>query len=82
MCGSLQGLNVAYFTLEAVYQISGSVWVVAALVMWEGLLGGAAYVRTFYCISTKVARAAAWRATRAYLHYSACPERRESSFTC
>lgn len=59
MCGVLQGLNVAYFTLEAVYQLSGSVWVVAALVTWEGLLGGAAYVRTFYCISTKVARAAA-----------------------
>lgn len=45
-----------YFTLEAVYQMSGSVWVVAALVVWEGLLGGAAYVRTFFCISTKVSR--------------------------
>ncbi|XP_034237783.1 battenin-like isoform X3 [Thrips palmi] len=50
----LQGLNVVYFTLEAVYRMSGSVWVVAVLVVWEGLLGGAAYVRTFFCISTKV----------------------------
>lgn len=45
---------MVYFTLEAVYRISGSVWVVAVLVVWEGLLGGAAYVRTFFCISTKV----------------------------
>lgn len=51
---ALQGVNVVYFTLEAVYGMSGSVWVVAVLVVWEGLLGGAAYVRTFFCISTKV----------------------------
>ncbi|KAK3927053.1 Battenin, partial [Frankliniella fusca] len=51
---ALQGVNVAYFMLEAVYQVSGSVWVVAVLVVWEGLLGGAAYVRTFFCISSKV----------------------------
>lgn len=50
----LQGLNVVYFTLEAVYQFSGSIWVVATVVFWEGLLGGFAYVRTFFCISTKV----------------------------
>lgn len=50
----LQAANVVYFTLEAIYQFSGSVWVVAVLVVWEGLLGGAAYVRTFFCISNKV----------------------------
>ena len=45
---------MVYFTAEAVYQFSSSMWVVAALVLWEGLLGGAAYVQTFSSIATRV----------------------------
>ncbi|KAK3927679.1 Battenin [Frankliniella fusca] len=51
----LQGLNVIYFTTEAIYGYSSSVWVVAVLVLWEGLLGGAAYVNTYFCISKQIA---------------------------
>lgn len=49
-----QGLNVIYFTMEAIYAFSGSIYVVAAVVFWEGLLGGAAYVNTYFCISKQV----------------------------
>lgn len=53
----LQGLNVIYFTMEAVYAFSGSIYVVAAVVFWEGLLGGGAYVNTYFCISKQVSSA-------------------------
>ncbi|XP_021930411.1 battenin isoform X2 [Zootermopsis nevadensis] len=50
----LQFLNVIFFTFEAVYLFLPSIWIVFAAVLWEGLLGGAAYVNTFYRISTEV----------------------------
>ncbi|PNF26521.1 Battenin [Cryptotermes secundus] len=50
----LQFLNVIFFTFEAVYLFVPSVWIVFAVVLWEGLLGGAAYVNTFYRISVEV----------------------------
>lgn len=43
-----------FFTFEAVYLFVPSIWIVFAAVLWEGLLGGAAYVNTFYRISTEV----------------------------
>lgn len=52
---ALQGVNVVYFTLEAVYGFTSSLWIVTVLVLWEGLLGGAAYVNTYFCISKQVA---------------------------
>lgn len=50
----LQFLNVIFFTFEAVYLFIPSIWIVFAAVLWEGLLGGAAYVNTFYRISAEV----------------------------
>lgn len=40
--------------MEAVYSFTGSLWIVAAAVLWEGLLGGGAYVNTYFCISKQV----------------------------
>lgn len=51
---SVQGVNVIYFTLEAIYGFSASPWIVAVLVLWEGLLGGGAYVNTYFLISKEV----------------------------
>lgn len=31
-----------------------NIWIVFAFVLWEGLLGGGAYVNTFYRMSTEV----------------------------
>jgi battenin len=45
---------VIFFTFEAVYLFVPSIWIVFAAVLWEGLLGGAAYVNTFYRISIEV----------------------------
>jgi hypothetical protein len=45
---------VIFFTFEAVYLFVPSIWIVFAAVLWEGLLGGAAYVNTFYRISMEV----------------------------
>lgn len=42
------------FTFEAVYYFSPSIWLVLAFVLWEGLLGGGAYVNTFFRISEEV----------------------------
>jgi hypothetical protein len=45
---------VIFFTFEAVYLFIPSIWIVFVAVLWEGLLGGAAYVNTFYRISVEV----------------------------
>lgn len=50
----LQLINVAIFTTEAVFYYVPTFWIVLVLTLWEGLLGGAAYVNTFYKISTDV----------------------------
>ncbi|XP_046407187.1 battenin isoform X2 [Ischnura elegans] len=47
----LQGVNVIFFTLEAVYYFTPSIWIIFALVLWEGLLGGGSYVNTFHRVS-------------------------------
>ncbi|PSN40420.1 Battenin [Blattella germanica] len=47
-------LNVIFFAFEAVYLYLPNIWIVFAAILWEGLLGGAAYVNTFYRISTEV----------------------------
>jgi len=49
-----QFLNVIFFTFEAVYLFVPSIWIIFAAVLWEGLLGGAAYVNTFYRMSVEV----------------------------
>ena len=50
----LQGINVILFTVESLYSLSPNIYIVFAAVLWEGLLGGAAYVNTFHKISVKV----------------------------
>uniref|UniRef100_A0A182U508 Battenin n=1 Tax=Anopheles melas TaxID=34690 RepID=A0A182U508_9DIPT len=49
-----QFLNVVYFTFEAVYYFTPSIWIIFVLILWEGLLGGGGYVNTFYRIQTDV----------------------------
>ncbi|CZT43967.1 probable battenin [Rhynchosporium secalis] len=43
----LQCLNLALLSLHSVYFFIPSVWVMFAVMFWEGLLGGAVYVNTF-----------------------------------
>ncbi|XP_041937733.1 battenin isoform X1 [Alosa sapidissima] len=48
---ALQCVNAVLLTLAVYYQFLPSVWMVFIIVLYEGLLGGAAYVNTFYYIS-------------------------------
>jgi len=41
-------------SFEAVYGFIPNVWVMFAIIFFEGLLGGAAYVNTFYNMSYMV----------------------------
>ncbi|CAB0038843.1 unnamed protein product [Trichogramma brassicae] len=50
----LQFINVVIMTFEAIYYYIPTIWIVFALVLWEGLLGGAAYVNTFYRMTKEV----------------------------
>lgn len=49
-----QFLNVIFFTFEVIYLFVPTIWIIFAVVLWEGLLGGAAYVNTFYKMSVEV----------------------------
>lgn len=51
----LQFANVAFIFSEAYFLFLPSFWIVVVVVLYEGLLGGAAYVNTFYRISKDVA---------------------------
>ncbi|XP_011880279.1 PREDICTED: battenin [Vollenhovia emeryi] len=53
----LQFVNVIILLFEAIYYYIPNIWIVFALVLWEGLLGGGAYVNTFYRMSTEIPRA-------------------------
>lgn len=52
-----QGINVILFSVEAIWYVSPSIWLVLAFIFWEGLLGGGAYVNTFYRISEEISPA-------------------------
>ena len=52
----LQCLNLAILILQALFGFIPTVWIVFAIVFWEGLLGGAVYVNTFAEISERVAK--------------------------
>lgn len=54
MMSVLQALNVILFTFEALYGFIPNVWIMFVIIFWEGLLGGAAYVNTFYNMSYMV----------------------------
>ncbi|KAK5855691.1 hypothetical protein PBY51_007348 [Eleginops maclovinus] len=47
----LQVVNAALLLLAVRYQFLPNPWTVFAIILYEGLLGGAAYVNTFYFIS-------------------------------
>lgn len=44
----LQLINVAILLAEVMTFFSPSIWIVFVVVLWEGLIGGVAYVNTFY----------------------------------
>jgi battenin len=50
----LQILNLIFLTLHALYNFLPNVYVVWAVVFWEGLLGGLVYVSTFAEITDNV----------------------------
>lgn len=52
-----QALNVVIFLCEVILFFMPSFWIVIAIVFWEGLLGGGAYVNTFYRMSKEVPEA-------------------------
>ena len=52
----LQFVNLALFVLQIYYHFMTNIWMVFAVILFEGLLGGAAYVNSFYQISKKVTR--------------------------
>lgn len=49
-----QMINVVYFLTEVIFFYTPSIWIMFAIVLWEGLLGGAAYVNTFYKMSQRI----------------------------
>lgn len=49
-----QWINVVLFLTCAIYWWIRNIWLVFFLILWEGLLGGAAYVNTFYRVSQEV----------------------------
>ncbi|XP_055543278.1 battenin [Wyeomyia smithii] len=53
----LQLVNVIYFTFEAIYMFTPTIWIIFVLILWEGLLGGGGYVNTFYRMQTEVPEA-------------------------
>ena len=46
--------NVALFLLVVLLQFVPFIWIIFILILWEGLLGGAAYVNTFHRVTTEV----------------------------
>lgn len=48
-----QFINVAVFVLQIYYHFITNIWIIFAVILFEGLLGGAAYVNSFYQISKK-----------------------------
>ncbi|XP_050450880.1 battenin [Cataglyphis hispanica] len=53
----LQFINVLILLFETLFYYIPNIWIVFALVLWEGLLGGGAYVNTFYRMSTEIPKA-------------------------
>ena len=50
----LQVVNLVLLTIQSLFNIFPSVYIVFAIMFWEGLLGGLVYVNTFAEISDKV----------------------------
>lgn len=54
LMGILQFVNLAFCILQSMYMLIPNIWVVFLLILYEGLLGGAAYVNTFMKVSDEV----------------------------
>lgn len=52
-----QAFNVVLFLTEVFFWYMPSIWIIFAIVFWEGLLGGGAYVNTFYRMSKELPEA-------------------------
>ncbi|ESO99402.1 hypothetical protein LOTGIDRAFT_113507, partial [Lottia gigantea] len=50
----LQLVNMAVLLSQVFYRYIPNVWIIFAIVLFEGLLGGAAYVNTFYRMSIEI----------------------------
>ncbi|XP_048742392.1 battenin-like isoform X2 [Ostrea edulis] len=50
----LQCVNVAILTAQVFLRFIPNIWIIFAIVLFEGLLGGAAFVNTFYKISEDI----------------------------
>ncbi|KAL4105266.1 hypothetical protein QTP88_020523 [Uroleucon formosanum] len=50
----LQGFNVVYFLIETLYSFTPNIYIIFALIGFEGLLGGGAYCKTYHNIMKKV----------------------------
>ena len=55
--GLLQCLNLVLVIFQALYMILPSIYLVFALIFWEGLLGGLVYVNTYAKVSDEVPEA-------------------------
>ncbi|KAK3103607.1 hypothetical protein FSP39_020493 [Pinctada imbricata] len=51
----LQFANLGVLTYQVFYRFIPNIWIIFAIVLFEGLLGGAAFVNTFYKISEDIA---------------------------
>lgn len=49
-----QGLNVVYFLTETLYSFTPNIYIIFAMIGFEGLLGGAAYANSYHNIMQKV----------------------------
>lgn len=52
-----QSVNVVLMLCQVIWWFMPSIWIVFAIVFWEGLLGGGAYVNTFYRMSKELPEA-------------------------
>lgn len=50
----LQLVNMGVLLLQVFYRFIPNIWIILAIVLFEGLLGGAAYVNTFYKIAKEI----------------------------
>ena len=51
----LQFVNLALLLCNVFLRFIPSIWIVLAIILWEGLLGGAAYVNTFFRMTNEIA---------------------------
>lgn len=56
----LQVVNAVLLLLAVRFLFLPSAWLVFVIILYEGLLGGAAYVNTFYFISKEVGSHVGW----------------------